>query len=401
MTDWKKPLRHGPAIPAAPEHFQGSMREFVDRHLQYAIPAVEHTLAWHAAVCEHARRPSSRLLVRTTPDFKQEDLAANANGRLLVMTDNAPPWWIHATCFAGHRPPHTGIDTILDDVWCWMFRAHRGGKRFPGNANQAGWYVAHILQAKPRGDGAPESWDDRTAEQRFLRNVSPLNQFLVPKGNGRDVGERPAVISTIAAFHRERYGDVFEQFLVDAGARPGELGAAEWNSNVEMHSVKKKVGTGAKPPPPAKPTTPRAVSQPSHRSASSLWTMALRPAKPLPASLLMAEHPNAAEMTRLILDDGLTSARIVAITNAMYNPCRPANLKKKGLPVTAEQAWKILVARLGHPHSNQRSKWRPLVQALEPLPDSVRARIQRMSITDIGSLAAAIITGPYALMAAE
>ena len=239
MTDWRKPLRLGPAIPSAPDHFQGSLPEFIDLHLQHAIPTVEHASTWHKAVREHARAPSSRLLVRTTSGFKQENVAATANGRALVMTDNAPPWWIHATCFAGYPPPSFGIESLLDDVWCWMFRANKGGKRFPGSANQAGWYVAHILQAKPPGDGPPETWGDQTAEQRFLRNVSPLNQFLVPKGNGRDVGERADVISTVAAFYRERYGQVFERFLSDAGVRPGELGVADWNQTVDMHAVKK------------------------------------------------------------------------------------------------------------------------------------------------------------------
>jgi len=408
MMDWKKPLRTGPPIPAAPVHFQGSMRQFMDQHLLHAIPRVEHALAWHEAVCLHARQPASRLLVRATPGFKQEDHAATANGRLLIMTDNAPPWWIHATCFAGSHPPSTGLDTILDDVWCWMFRAHKGGKRFPGNANRAGWYVAHILRAKPPGNGAPETWDDRTAEQRFIRNMSPLNQFLVPKGNGQDVGERPAVISTVAALYKERFGDVFGRFLSDAGAQPGELRAAEWNQEVEMYSGKKQVATGGKPVSTLHPGAlhtetvrcPAVLGQ-TAPEPSTLWELALHPAKPLPASLLMAKHPEAQAMTRQILNDGLTSARIVAITNAMYNPCRPSNMKKSGLPVTAEQAWRILVQRLDYPHSNRQSKWRPLVHALEPIPESVRDQIQRMSITDLGSLAAAVVNGPYALMVAE
>jgi hypothetical protein len=156
------------------------------------------------------------------------------------------------------------------------------------------------------------------------------------------------------------------------------------------------------PRPLAKATTPLPVTfTPSDSSPLALWKLALRPAKPLPASVLMAEHPKAQEKTRQLLEDGLTPARIVAITNAMYNPCRPANMRKKGLPVTSEQAWTLLFERKNHPHSNQKSKWRPLVHALEPIPESVRVLIQRMTITDLGSLAAAVVRGPYALMEAE
>lgn len=227
VIDWKRPLAGSARIPLAPARFRGTLRRFVDELLEPALPRPQAAIAWHEAIIAHALKPDETLLVRSTSGFKQENETRTAAGRRLRMTDNAPPWWIHAVAFSGASPPATGLSGVLDDVWCWMFRT----RSRPGagtNASDAGWYVAHVLRAKPAGDGPPEGWDETTARRRFIRNISPMNQFLVPKGNGSDVGERATVIATIADWYKARYGAAFTNFLEMAGVRA--LRARTWEA---------------------------------------------------------------------------------------------------------------------------------------------------------------------------
>lgn len=120
--DWKRPLAGSTRIPLAPARFRGTLRRFVDEHLEPALPRPSAAVARHEAVIAHALKADETLLVRSTSGYKQEDETRTASGRRLRMTDNSPPWWIHAVAFSGATPPDAGLSDVLDDVWCWMFR---------------------------------------------------------------------------------------------------------------------------------------------------------------------------------------------------------------------------------------------------------------------------------------
>lgn len=116
-----------------------------------------------------------------------------------------------------------------------------------------------------------------------------------------------------------------------------------------------------------------------------------RPAKPLDAAALLAQHPDAHRLTGVLLE-GVSARRIIAIANAMFNPCRPSRLGDNPSPV---EAWAILLKRKDTPFSRHGSKWERLLEILEPMPDWAERRIDGMNITELGSVAQALIRGPY------
>jgi hypothetical protein len=303
------------------------------------------------------------FLVRSTSGFKQEDETATELGRQLRMTDNAPPWWIHATAFSGAAPPVGGLASILGDVWCWMFRAHKGSTAGPGHASGAGWYIAHVLRAKPEGDGPPERWDEVTARRRFIRNFSPLNQFLVPKGSGADVGERAAVIATIADWYKARYGTVFDRFLEDAGVRPGEIGRPSWDAIVGMHAPPLEPRTSS-PMAPRLSASPRTTPS-TTRTMSPCWSSVLAGGRGNPRAGILDAAPDARARLRS-LTAGLTVEGLVGVANALFNRCDPPDVAAAAPGDKARQAqlaWSYLEAAKASPTLG--GKWAKAVRALD------------------------------------
>ena len=113
----------------------------------------------------------------------------------------------------------------------------------------------------------------------------------------------------------------------------------------------------------------------------ALWREALRDATPLEAATLLALDPRAREYTAVLLDR-VTAARVVAIANAMFNPCRPANLAKAGKPATPQEAWRILLERRDKPYVRAGTKWERLIDALQPACSSAEARTSVISSGD-------------------
>ena len=128
-----------------------------------------------------------------------------------------------------------------------------------------------------------------------------------------------------------------------------------------------------------------------HPEAGGPWRALFRPAKPLDAAALLAQHPDAHRLTGVLLE-GVSARRIIAIANAMFNPCRPSRLGDNPSPV---EAWAILLKRKDTPFSRHGSKWERLLEILEPMPDWAERRIDGMNITELGSVAQALIRGPY------
>ena len=91
----------------------------------------------------------------------------------------------------------------------WMFRTSARLKR--ASLNGAGYYAAHILNARPARSLAP--WTRRAIlEVRTLRNVHPCNLFLVPRPDrwtGRRLGEAPDIVAHAARVAEHRYAAVW------------------------------------------------------------------------------------------------------------------------------------------------------------------------------------------------
>lgn len=354
-------------------------------------------MAWHEAVLAHAERLNSPLLVRMTPGYKQEHEAKSASGRLLRMTDNAPPWWIHAVAFSGIAPPAGGLAEILDNIWCWMFRAANGGRTEPGHANAAGWYVAHILCAKPKGDGPPEGWDEATAKQRFLRNLSPLNHFLVPKGNGRDVGERASVIATIADWYRSRYGTAFEEFLREAGLRHGEISRPDWDLVIEAVG---SAGLATSIQPSSALRMPSRVIPPDlvtpDSSAPNYWPLVLEGSHTMnPRADILNAAAKAHELFSKLLD-GLTVDEFVGVANALFNKCDPRDLEAAApgdLCRQASLAWEHLHSAKMKP--NLGGKWTKCVSGLRPGSPDGLSKLTAMRLDGFLNAALRVVSQVY------
>jgi hypothetical protein len=152
---------------------------------------------------------------------------------------------------------------------------------------------------------------------------------------------------------------------------------------------------GSTPPPTADTTTPpsRHANSTSGGDRDALWREVFFTATPLKAAEVLAAHPDAAARTaRLIAEP--TAGRVVAIANAMYNPCRPEHLAATGR-AASEEAWGILLSRRNTPYMRAGTQWERLVRALDPILDWAANRLRNMDIMALGSVAQALIRGPY------
>lgn len=128
-------------------------------------------------------------------------------------------------------------------------------------------------------------------------------------------------------------------------------------------------------------------------SRDDLWRAILEPAIPVPATHVLASHPQANQLTRRLLSDP-SATRVVAVANAIWNPCNPSKLSTKG-DAAAIEAWAILLDRKDTPGFRKKNKWRPLVEALEPIPEWAAVEIRQMDIERLGSLVQALKRGAY------
>ena len=154
-------------------------------------------------------------------------------------------------------------------------------------------------------------------------------------------------------------------------------------------------------PPPAQPEEagkpraqpPRRKARPTALDNDAIWREAFKEAKPLAAADLLAEHPDAAGLTRELVAS--PSARlVVAVANAMFNPCRPARIDATGAEAV-RIAWATLLSRRDVPFDRAGTKWERLLDALDPMPSWAKDRVRRMDIRGLGSLSQALIRGPY------
>ena len=403
-------------IKAPPESYRGSIADFVDAFVVPNLPPADVLLAWTTELLAYHALQDAVCIVRGRAGNRG---APRRSGTLtIVESDNSPGRWCYLRALDGGVLADRAPAVLRDGELPVLYAASRE-ERENWSYGQAMKSGDKQLFSVPRlkhchiEDALNDAPDDPRV--RALRNLCPINHFLWPMPKHftmrrvgwsepsmrSDLGESRTVISHVQTRLAEYLGpaarEVYKRYLDAVG---GRLRRDEGHGLIE---IEPKPTTGSKPHRRAvggnrSRDAERSQATRSGRSSDALWRMALRPATPLEAARLMAEHHNAAGLTKLLFEDGCTPRRIVAMTNAMYNPCRPAKLRKKGLPVTAKQAWATLFERRDDPHSAQRSKWRPLVAALDPMPADVEAQIRRMSILELGALAASMVKGPYALM---
>jgi hypothetical protein len=119
------------------------------------------------------------------------------------------------------------------------------------------------------------------------------------------------------------------------------------------------------------------------------WQEVFRPTSPLPAAVRLATHPEATALASQ-LTAGLTVRRVVAISNALYNPCR-RRIARGGGPTAIEEAWNILLHRRDGPYEGPGKTWERTVAVLHPIPDWAAERIRTMDITALGGVSRGVI----------
>lgn len=394
--------------------WEGSVEECLQTIIAPEWPDAVRVAEWTEAALAWHQRPESLLLIRGSNDKGWLHLE---QGRQVVSTDNSPGIWSLQRAREGTvDPAHWSALMAEGTIPVLMARAKGDPERpwdyartalSPRDANLL-WSqsskLCHIFDLRRSRE--------LSLQQLSLRNLSLLNYFVFPNGhkhfhterigwsepgNPSDLGES----ATVCAFAFHALAQKVEavapgltrRFLVAAGevmpVKPDGHLRIRIRPRQGIHpeqehsppSIAKAAQEGARYGRPSAP-------QNGHES----WNFVFDHVTPLPAGPLLARHPHAQAYTQELLL-GLTTARIVAIANALYNTCRPARLgEDEGAPA---RAWLELLARKDRPYDRQDTKWGRLITRLGPMPDSAREHISRMDILQLASLSSALIQGPY------
>ncbi len=375
-------------IPFAPSAFHGARSQYIERHLEPLLPDVRVVEAFHRALVGYLGRPDTLHLVRAVAGLERGVPVTARDGSRLIPGDNSPAWWWHAVLYNDLLDPAVFASYIAATPF-HMFKAPNGRETL----NAKGWYVAHILGVKNR-DVAWADWARQTAAWRFVRNVHPLNVFYVPKKPAAwiDVSGDAGMLASAAAYYRERYGSIWDEFwrLADAPIGHGDP-APDGRLDVDK-------GLSADPPAAtARTLEPRPRSRPTTPGGAPGWPEILRPGSPTSAGVLLSRDPNIAALTRGLVE-GLTVERLIAIADALFNRCRVRDMEAAapGDPFRqAALAWAALLVGANKQHTRP-TGWTGAARLLDEGQVDGLAAVAAMDIGAISRVGASIVSGPYA-----
>jgi hypothetical protein len=201
-------------IPNAPDTFYGLRSDYIAQWLDPVLCDVDEVDRLHLLLARYAQSQSPTLLVRYVTGMKRGEIYQTRAGARLKATDNAPAWWWHSLLFNRLRLDWENLSSFIEAA-PWHF--HQMGKWT--TINHSGWHAAHIFDVKD-GDTDWRAWSRESAVRRFIRNVSPLNVFFVPKTEWRRVGADRHLIAAVAAHYRRRHASVWMDFLRLAQGQP-------------------------------------------------------------------------------------------------------------------------------------------------------------------------------------
>ena len=238
--------------------------------------------------------------------------------------------------------------------------------------NLAAWGVLDLLMGSGwRGIGNPRQQGEHDSARWVRQTARPPGQSTLTHSSGRR-------LVVLHVPHPSAHGR----------ARPADGAPA----------LQRLLEGDPSPAPPEEAGNPRVQrarweARPAAMNNDAIWREAFKEAKPLAAANLLAQHPHAADLTRELVAS--PSARlVVAIANAMFNPCRPARIDATGAQA-ARIAWETLRSHRDIPFDRAGTRWERLLDALDPMPNWAKDRVQRMDIRGLGALAQALIRGPY------
>lgn len=203
-------------VHASPARFTGTLGEFYDLHVAAILPPVEAVVRMHEHIREYCALGDPLFLVRKVSSTKRSEDHSTDEGCRFRATDNSPAWWTYSHVHANRPIGPSEFADLIRRVPCDMLRADSAVRAI----NLRGWHVAHIFNVKD-GHTSWRQWSRRDLERRFVRNVHPCNQFYFAKSVWTKYGERNDVKAFFAEKYRERYQEVWPEFL--SLAQGGEI----------------------------------------------------------------------------------------------------------------------------------------------------------------------------------
>lgn len=201
-------------IPNAPTIFKGSLKDLYDKFTSNVLLDVDEVYKFHHKLVNYLISNDMVFLIRTVAGLDRETVFRNQQGNQINPTDNAPAWWIHYQLFSRKMNEIQSFAEFISQVPTKMFNIG-----LSHHINKAGWYVAHIFNAKD-GRTNYNSWGRTELTKRMLRNIHPCNYFYFPKtGEPRSnkYGEDPKVICYFRDQYAIKYKDIWDEFMLLIG----------------------------------------------------------------------------------------------------------------------------------------------------------------------------------------
>jgi hypothetical protein len=204
---------------SSPDSFDGSLDELCDRFVIANLPSQRSVAHWHRLLTEYVRSEPPLFLIRYMAGAERGRIYQTSQGQCFKATDNAPAWWFHFALFQELEPSLEDFPTIISTVPSHFFEV---AAQLPANISAARWHVAHIFDVKT-GDTKYKAWNRSDLVGRFIRNVHPCNYFFIPKQDWQSWGGNERVIAYFVELYKQRYADVWDEFIRLANADPSRI----------------------------------------------------------------------------------------------------------------------------------------------------------------------------------
>lgn len=315
------------------------------------------------------------------------------------------PRYISVRCDERHYRPHAkviahafGEHAAFEDhgaVTELFLCASLDSKLLPRDWPCAGRYLSRVItQVKPelvvpvgrtvRDFLSP--WTVPREDGRWQVEIAEHRAWAEPMTHSRN-GVPPAVISRVGAqLKRIIRGEIPKPLAPDAVQRDGvsgRQGARQKHPDIE-HGPSRAALPGA-----------------GVANCGYWWRRVLDQNVPATRQMrvlapLLAAHPDADDLTRVLLED-LTVWKLIRIANVEFNQLRPQHLSPEGDVIARSRAaWERLFARVGAVKMREAgTDWARTEALLLPRSGPALAQLQKMSIMELITACENLIRYPY------
>jgi hypothetical protein len=222
--------------------FTGTVGEIVEEFVMQNLPAADALLEWTESLLRYAVEDPDPIHVVRGPE---KGHLRRLQGSLIVDSDNAPAAWCFLSCF-DRAMNAADLPSVIREGQIPILMALAAQKRpwwnYGRELTAAEKVRLKVLQVK-HCHMLPTGARGLSPQQRFLRNLCPLNHFLFPspkrfcmscvgwsERNGGDLGESESVIGWIQQRMIQRLGkqgELYDRFLLLAGGSRSNVTSSE------------------------------------------------------------------------------------------------------------------------------------------------------------------------------